>query len=247
MSSKLEICCYSAESAILSEKAGADRIELCDNFSEGGTTPSYATVKYTVANVNLPIYVIIRPRGGDFLYTDVEFEIMKAEVSEMKALGVQGIVFGILKSSGEIDVERTKEIIELTAPMDATFHRAFDMSKDHLKSLETLKELGISRVLTSGGKKTAFEGMELLTKLVEAAEDQIIVMPGSGINEKNIGEIIHRTGAKEFHASAKTFVKSGMDYVDPTIKMGKSDSMDEYKKISVNSEQIKMMNKILKK
>ena len=126
MKRKLEICCFSAESAILAEKAGADRIELCDNFTEGGTTPSNGTVKYCVQNLKIPVNVIIRPRGGDFLYSDVEFEIMKHEILEMKKLGVNGIVFGILKSKGEIDIERTKEIVDLIHPLENTFHRAFD-------------------------------------------------------------------------------------------------------------------------
>ena len=182
MKRKLEICCYSTESAFLAEKAGADRIELCDNFTEGGTTPSYATIKYAVANLKIPVNVIIRPRGGDFLYSDMEFEIMKQEVLEMKKLGVNGIVFGILKSNGEIDIARTKEIQKLAHPLELTFHRAFDMCKNHLHSLEILKKLGINRILTSGGKNKAYDGIELLSKLVEGAGNEIIIMPGGGIN-----------------------------------------------------------------
>lgn len=245
MKRKLEICCYSAESAFLAEKAGAHRIELCDNFTEGGTTPSYATIKYAIENLKIPINVIIRPRGGDFLYSDMEFKIMKQEVLEMKKLGVNGIVFGILKSNGEIDIERTKEILELAHPLEHTFHRAFDMCQDHLKSLEQLKKLGVTRVLTSGGKNNAYDGIELLSKLVEAAENEIIIMPGSGINENTIGEILRQTGALEFHSSAKTFISSAMNYFNPDIKMGKATNIDEYKKLSVNTEQIKKMIKIL--
>ena len=246
MTKKLEICCYTAESAILSEKAGADRIELCDNFSEGGTTPSYGTIKYLTKKLSIPLHVIIRPRGGDFLYDNAAFEIMRQEVIDMKKLGVHGIVFGVLTATGEIDVERSQEILELAAPMDQTFHRAFDMTKNQLASLEKLKLLGVNRVLTAGGKNNANEGIGLLSKLVEAAENQLIVMPGGGINEKTIGEIIQRTGASGFHASAKTFVKSKMNFHNPAIKMGKSDHIDEYKKISVNAQQIYTMNKILK-
>ena len=247
MRRKLEICCYSAESAFLAEKAGADRIELCDNFSEGGTTPSYATIKYATKNLKIPINVIIRPRGGDFLYSDMEFEIMKQEVLEMKKLGVNGIVYGILKSNGEIDIERTKEILDLAHPLEHTFHRAFDMCKNHIHSLEILKKLGINRVLTSGGKNNAYDGIELLSKLVEAAENEIIIMPGSGINENTIGEILQRTGASEFHSSAKTFISSAMNYFNPDIKMGKTHNIDEYKEVSVNTEQIEKMIRILLK
>ena len=245
MKKKLEICCYSTESAFLAEKAGADCIELCDNFSEGGTTPSYATIKYAVENLKIPINVIIRPRGGDFLYSDIEFEIMKMEVSEMKKIGVNGIVFGILKSNGKIDVERTKEILELAHPLECTFHRAFDMCRDHLKSLEKLKKLGVKRILTSGGENTAFQGIELLSKLVKASEGEIIIMPGSGINEDTIGEIMRQTGAKEFHLSAKQFVPSNMNYFNPKVKMGKNHTIDEYKMISVDTHQIKKILKTL--
>lgn len=247
MKRKLEICCYSAESALLAEKAGADRIELCDNFTEGGTTPSYATVKYVVENLKIPVNVIIRPRGGDFLYSDIEFEIMKQDVIEMKKLGVNGIVFGILKLNGEIDIERIEEIMELACPLEYTFHRAFDMCKNHLQSLEVLKKLGINRVLTSGGKNNAYDGIELLSKLVEAAGNDIIIMPGSGINENTISEIMQRTGASEFHSSAKTFISSDMNYFNQDIKMGKDHNIDEYKRVSVNTEQIQRMINILHK
>jgi len=247
MKRKLEICCYSAESAILAEKAGADRIELCDNFSEGGTTPSYATVKYTVQNLNIPVNVIIRPRGGDFLYSDMEFEIMKQDVLQMKKLGVNGIVFGILKPNGEIDIERTKEVLDLIHPLESTFHRAFDMCKNHLHSLEILKELGVNRVLTSGGKNNAFEGIKLISKLVKTAKDKIIIMPGSGVNDNTIGKILQQTRALEFHSSAKIFINSDMYSFNPDIKLGKTQNIDEYKKISVNIEQIKKMKRVLLK
>ena len=247
MKRKLEICCYSVESAFLAENAGADRIELCDNFTEGGTTPSYATIKYAIDNLKIPINVIIRPRGGDFLYSDMEFEIMKQEVLEMIKLGVNGIVFGILKSNGKIDTERTKDIIEISQALEHTFHRAFDMCDDHIQSLEILKKIGIDRVLTSGGKNNAYDGIELLSKLVEAAENDIIIMPGSGINENTIDEILQQTRASEFHSSAKTFINSSMNYFNPDIKMGKTNNIDEYKKVSVNTEQIKKMINILNK
>ncbi len=247
MKRKLEICCYSAESALIAEQAGADRIELCDNFTEGGTTPSYATIKYAIDNLRIPVNVIIRPRGGDFLYSDIEFEIMKQEVLEMKRLGVNGIVFGILKANGEIDIERTKEIKELAYPMELTFHRAFDMCKNQLKALEQLIELRINRILTSGAENTAYKGTKLLAELVKAAENKIIIMPGSGINENTIEEILNKTEALEFHSSAKIFVNSDMEYFNPNIKMGKNQNIDEYTKISIDTNQIKKMLKILRK
>jgi len=243
----LEICCYTAESAIKAADAGANRIELCDNFTEGGTTPSYATIKHVIYNLKIPVNVILRPRGGDFLYSDVEFEIMKQDVIKMKGLGINGIVFGILKTNGSIDFHRTKEIIDLVHPLESTFHRAFDMCRDYYLCLEQLKKLGVTRVLTSGGKNTAYEGVHLLSKLVKAAENQIIIMPGSGINELNIGDILVQTGAKEFHSAAKYFVNSEMQYFNPEIVMGKDANIDEYQKVSVNTNQIKNMLKVLNK
>ncbi len=247
MKRKLEICCFSAESALLAEKAGADRIELCDNYSEGGTTPSCATIKYAVENLSIPVNVIVRPRGGDFLYSETEYEIMKQDILEMKRLGVSGIVFGILTSNGEIDIKRTEEMLELIHPLDNTFHRAFDMCNDHMQALEILKKIGVSRVLTSGGKNIAFDGIELITKLVKSAGNDIIVMPGSGVNEKTIGEIVQRTGALEYHSSAKIFISSNMDYTNPEIQSGITQNNDEYIKVSVDSGQIRKMKEILLK
>lgn len=241
----LEVCCYSAKSAILAEQANAQRIELCDNFTEGGTTPSYATIKHCLENLKIPINVIVRPRGGDFLYSDDEFEIIKEDVCVIKELGANGIVIGFLKANGEIDLKKTIEVVELVHPLEVTFHRAFDMCNDHFKALEELKNIGIKRILTSGGMNTAYEGVDLLTQLVKQAKDEIIIMPGSGINEKNLLEVMQKTGATEFHASAKMFVKSQMEYFNPHIFMGGDQSIDEYKKISVNSDQIKAMIKIL--
>ncbi len=245
MGKKLEICCYSAESAIKAEQAGAHRIELCDNFTEGGTTPSYATIKYCVEKLNIPVNVIVRPRGGDFLYSEAEFEIIKEDVLKIKELGANGVVIGFLTPKGKIDLKKTKEIIDLAAPLEITFHRAFDMCRNHLQALEELKSIGIKRILTSGSKNNAFEGSDLIKKLVEQAKGKIIIMPGSGINQHNLPEIIQKTGAKEFHTSAKTFVNSKMEYFNPAINMGRNQSVDEYKRISVNSEQIKMMARIL--
>ena len=245
MNKILEVCCYSAESAIKAEQAGADRIELCDNYNEGGTTPSYATIKYVVDYLNIPVNVILRPRGGDFLYSDIEFEITKQDALAVKELGANGIVFGFLKANGDIDVDRTREIIDLVYPLECTFHRAFDMSKDYFKSLEQLHQSGIKRILTSGGENTAYCGVEILAKLVKAAGDGITIMPGSGINEETLEAIMTKTRATEFHASAKTFVGSQMNYYNPTIKMGKNNEIDEYKSISVRTDSIKNMLKIL--
>ena len=246
MKKTLEICCYSAESAIKAALAGADRIELCDNFSEGGTTPSYATVQYTRKHISIPLNIIIRPRGGDFLYSESEFEIMKQDALHLKKLGINGIVFGILTTEGKIDIKRTTEIVQLVSPLECTFHRAFDMCENQYLALEQLKNIGINRVLTSGGQNTAFQGIETLARLVEIAKNDISVMPGSGINENNIQEILDRTNASDYHTSAKEFLTSCMNYSNPNISMGKTKIIDEYKTISVNSRQIINMKRIIK-
>jgi len=246
MKKKIEICCYSVESAIIAEENGADRIELCDNYSEGGTTPSFASVDYCIKNLKIPINIIVRPRGGDFLYTQLEYELIKKDVSKIKELNANGIVIGFLTKDGEIDLEKTKEIVALANPMEVTFHRAFDMCKNPLKALEELKDLNITRILTSGAKNTAMEGIDLLTSLVKKAGTKISILPGSGVNQNNLKELIIKTGAKEFHSSAKTFENSKMNYFNTNIAMGGDSKIDEFKKVSTNPDQIKKMAEIIK-
>ncbi|MBI9073515.1 MAG: copper homeostasis protein CutC [Melioribacteraceae bacterium] len=245
MTKKLEICCYTVESAIEAEKAGADRIELCDNYSEGGTTPSYGAIKYCTEKLSIPVNVIVRPRGGDFLYSHEEFKIIKHDVELIKELGANGVVIGFLQSDGEIDLDSTREIVELAYPVEVTFHRAFDMCKDPLAALEQLKDLGIKRILTSGAKNRALDGADLLSKLVRKAEDKIIIMPGSGVNENNLSGLIEKTGAKEFHSSAKTFKSSQMEYFNNDIYMGGNSDIDEFKTIFADAGKIKKMAAIL--
>lgn len=244
MNKKLEICCYSVESAIIAEQSGADRIELCDNYTEGGTTPSYAAIKSTLEKLNIPVNVIIRPRGGDFSYSNIEYEIIKEDVKTAKALGINGIVVGFLNLDGSIDAVRTKEIIEIAKPMEITFHRAFDRCNNPFIALEQLIKLGVHRVLTSGQKQTAIEGIEVVSKLVKQAQNKIIVMPGGGVNEKNILELISKTKATEYHSSAKTFTPSQMQFTDKLVQMGNK-NYDENRIISVNSETIEhMLNRL---
>jgi len=246
MKRELEISCYTVESALIAEKCGADRIELCDNYSEGGTTPSYAAVRQAVNNLQIPVCVIIRPRGGDFLYSAMEYEIIREDVSVMKELNVNGIVFGFLKSNGSIDIDRTIEIAELARPMEVTFHRAFDMSNDLLNGLEQLKETGVIRILTSGARNTALKGISLLAELVERADDKISIMPGSGVNEHNLQELISKTGAWEFHSSAKIFKPSLMKYFNKNISMGGKTSVDEFKTITVDGTRVREMAGIIR-
>ena len=235
---EIEICCYSVESALIAEKAGAHRVELCDNFLEGGTTPSYATIKHAVQLLDIPINVIIRPRGGDFLYSDIEYEIIKNDVIVTKELNVNGIVVGFLNKDGSINEQKTREIVELAKPMEVTFHRAFDMCKDPIVALKQLIKAGVKRILTSGQKNKAIDGIELLAKLVTYAGDDIIIMPGSGVNETNIGELMEKTGAIEYHSSAKSFDISNMKYFHPNVNMGDSINLDEYRKINVDASKV---------
>lgn len=243
---ELEICCYSAESALIAQQFGADRIELCDNYSEGGTTPSYGSVQLALEQLNIPLNVMVRPRGGDFLYSGVEYEIMKRDVRTFRELNANGVVIGFLTPDGKIDLDKTREIVELAHPMEVTFHRAFDMCRDPLSALEQLKDIGVTRILTSGAKRTVMEGIELLTELVRQAGDEISVMPGDGVNEATLEELMKRTGAKEYHSAAQTFESSGMTYFNKDVSMGGVESVDEYKKVSVDGSKIRAMAQTLK-
>ena len=242
----LEICCYSLESAIIAEKQGANRIELCAGIHEGGTTPSYSTIKLAVKKLKIPVHVIIRPRGGDFLYSNQEFELIKEDIEICKSLGVKGIVCGILNSNGTIDIKRNKEIINLTKPMSFTFHRAIDMVQDFEKSIEDLIQLGANRVLTSGGMKNVEAGINNLCKWNKKYGKEIIIMPGCGINEHNLKKLHTQIQAKEYHGSFKTTLQSPMNYINKNISMsGTNDS--EYVKYITDGNALKKALNSLKK
>ena len=217
----IEICLESSESVIAAEKGGADRVELCSDLFEGGCTPSFGVFKAARNNAkSIKINVMIRPRGGDFCYSDIEFEAMMEDVRLFKEHGADGIVFGILTPDGQIDVERSKRIIELAKPLPVTFHRAFDMTRDAFLSLETLIELGVDRVLTSGQEATVPEGADLLKELVDRAGDRIIVMPGCGITERNFEKMKRIIGAKEYHVHLPEEYPSKMEFHPGHIYMG---------------------------
>ena len=181
----IEVCANSYEYAIKAEKAGADRIELCKDLHLDGLTPAYETAKKTINELNIPVFILIRPREGDFNYSNEEFELMKADIMKFKEMGCKGIVSGVLNEDKTVDLERTKELVELTRPLEFTFHRAFDVVSDPFKEIENLIELGIDRVLTSGQEETANEGIELLETLHKIAGNRIKIMPGSGITIDN--------------------------------------------------------------
>jgi len=223
----LEVCANSYTSALAAQNGGAKRVEFCDNLAEGGTTPSYAQILLAKKNLSIEVWPIIRPRGGDFLYSEMEFELMKEDIKICKLLNCEGIVIGILKADGTVDKERCAELIELAKPMHVAFHRAFDMSNDMDQALEDLIALNIKRVLTSGGASSAILGAQKLAQLVKKANGRITIMPGAGINEGNIKKLINQTGATQFHASAKEFVSSKMEFRNTETKMGSIE--DEYR------------------
>ena len=216
----IEICLESVESVIAAEKGGADRVELCSDLFEGGLTPTIGTVKTALKKSNIKINAMIRPRGGDFCYSDEEFEVMKEDIKAFKETGINGIVFGILTPEGDVDVKRSKEIIELARPLAVTFHRAFDMTRDPYKSLEELIELGVDRVLTSGQEATVPEGADLLEELVQIAGDRIIVMPGCSITERNFPKLRDKIKAKEYHIYLPYETTSKMKFHPGHIYMG---------------------------
>ncbi len=235
----IEVCANSVESCIAAQKGGAYRVELCDNLYEGGTTPSAATVEVARKYINIKLNVIIRPRGGDFCYSDIEFEVMKKDIETVKKLGADGIVTGILKEDGNIDIERTKELIEIAQPMSVTFHRAFDVCQNPIKALDELIEMKVDRLLTSGQRNKATEGAELIAELVKRADGRIKIMPGSGVNAQNIKELKEKTSAKEFHLSGRRNYDSRMKYRKKEISMGGISGIAEYSISLTDAEIIK--------
>jgi copper homeostasis protein len=245
MKFKLEICVDSLESAITAQTAGADRIELCSNLYEGGTTPSHGMILSVRNNLTIEMNVIIRPRGSDFLYSDPEFDIMRRDIDSCSEAGANGVVLGILLADGNIDIERTSKLIEFARPMKVTFHRAFDLCMDPSKGLEDAILTGAERILTSGQKGDALSGSELIGNLTKQAGDRIIIMPGGGINDSNISAIAMKTGAKEFHLTARKIINSDMIYRKPGISMSGIPEFEEYSRKTADHEKISNIINIL--
>lgn len=210
----LEISVESVEAALAAERGGADRIELCIELGVGGLTPGAGLMQAAREKVRLPIFAMIRPRTGDFVYSNEEFAAMKTSIQSARQHQMDGVVLGILTAESRVDVARTRELVKLAGSAPVTFHRAFDECADLKRSLEEVIKTGASRLLTSGGKRTAPEALETLGELVQIAGDQIIVMPGSGLYEGNIGEAVRKTGAREYHAGLSSVV------ADPAANLG---------------------------
>lgn len=237
----LEVVVYNIESALRAQEGGADRIELCDNPGEGGTTPSYAVIEAVRQNVNMDVYVMIRPRGGDFLYSNYEFHAMKRDIHQCQKISVDGVVFGILTAEGRIDVKRCKELIERARPLKVTCHRAFDMTRDPFQALEDCIEAGFDRILTAGQQAQAAKGKELIGQLIQKANGRIAIMPGSGVNENTVEEIVRASNATEIHFSATAFRDSGMHYRNQQIAGMGSEEDSEFKLRTVDPARVKKM------
>ncbi|XP_006925951.1 LOW QUALITY PROTEIN: copper homeostasis protein cutC homolog [Pteropus alecto] len=243
----MEVCVDSVESAINAERGGADRIELCSSLLEGGTTPSMGVLQVVKQCVQIPVFVMIRPRGGDFLYSDREVEVMKADIHLAKLYGADGLVFGALTEDGHIDKELCMSLVALCRPLPVTFHRAFDMVHDPMAALETLLTLGFERVLTSGWEVTsALEGLPLIKRLIDQAKGRIVVMPGGGITDRNLQRILEGSGAAEFHCSARSARDSGMKFRNSSVVMGASLSSSEYSIKVTDVTQVRTLTAIAK-
>jgi copper homeostasis protein len=214
----LEIIAFCIEACHIAAASGADRIELCDNPGAGGTTPSAGMIRKAVATSPIPVFPIIRPRGGDFLYSDAEFEIMQDDVALCRDIGCQGVVLGLLHADGGVDVDRTARLVERASPMAVTFHRAFDRVADPFASLEDVIRSGCRRILTSGCRPTAEEGLRDIHELLVRAKGRIIIMPGSGIRPTNIAAIVEKTGVSEVHSSASSLSASRMTYLNAAMR-----------------------------
>ena len=217
---RFEICANSVASCIAAQEGGADRVELCAGIPEGGTTPSFGMIKNAREKISIDLNVIIRPRGGDFLYTESEIAEMLSDIAIAKDLGADGLVFGCLNQDGSVDKKNMALLMEAAGETPVTFHRAFDHSSDPYQALEDIISLRCARILSSGCQPTALEGASLLHELVVKAKDRIIIMPGCGVRENNIAEIARLSGAREFHFSARESAGSNMIFRNPEVTMG---------------------------
>lgn len=212
-----EVVVYNIESALNAQQGGANRVELCDNPGGGGTTPSSGIIEVLREALDIDLFVMIRPREGDFCYSELEFKAMKRDIRRSKELGADGVVFGILSPDGSIDTERCSVLVELARPLQVTCHRAFDMTRDPLEALDDCIEAGFDRILTSGQQAQARDGISLIANLVDRSNGRISIMAGCGVNEETVGQIIQQAGVNEIHLSAETTRPSLMDYKNGQI------------------------------
>jgi copper homeostasis protein len=240
----IEIVVYNLESAMNAQRGGANRIELCDNPGEGGTTPSLGMIETVRQKTNLDLFVMIRPRGGDFHYSNEEFEVMKKDIMAAKRAGADGVVFGMLNPDGTMDTQRCKELVQIAKPMGTTCHRAIDMVRDMNAALEDCIGCGFDRILTSGGKPKAIEGVDMIEKLKSQADGRISIMPGSGVNENNVQEIIRKTGVTEIHFSATVNRDSKMIFRNSAIAAMGDDGGNEFLVRTVSVDRVLEMRRL---
>lgn len=234
----LEICAFNLSSALGAERAGADRIEFCTGPEEGGLTPSAGLIRMARERLRIPLYPIIRPREGDFLYSEDEFRVMQRDVGLCRELGCDGVVIGMLLADGSVDQSRCARLVETAYPMGVTFNRAFDRAANPFEALELIIRIGCERILTSGQRPVAMEGAELLFQLVREADERIVIMPGSGVRSGNIAELAAKTGAAEFHTSARVAWPSAMEFVNGA--MGEDASM-----VMASEEEIRKIKEVI--
>jgi copper homeostasis protein len=234
----LEICAFNLPAALAAQRAGADRIELCAGPEEGGVTPSAGLIRMAREKLRIPVYPIIRPREGDFLYSADEFTIMLRDVELCRGLGCDGVVIGMLQADGSVDQSRCARLVEAAYPMGVTFHRAFDRAADPFAALETIIGIGCERILTSGQRPVAMEGAELLHELVREADERIVIMPGSGVRSSNIAELAAKTGAVEFHTTARVRAASTMGFVNVAMQ-------EDLSTVMPSEEEIRRMREII--
>ncbi len=240
----IEICCFSLFSALVAQDGGADRIELCGGFLEGGTTPSLGLIKSVLKSVDIPVRIMIRPRGGDFLYSDQEIEVMLCDIEEIKKLNPDGFVLGCLNTDGTINLNQLQILMNTCNPYPVTFHRAFDASKDPFQSLETCIELGIDTILSSGMENSALNGLDLLIDLQNKSEGKIQVLAGAGVGISN-AQIFADSGIQNIHLTAKKPIQSGMSYYNESLKMGTND-VDELVNYEADIETVKKVVSLFK-
>ena len=242
---KTELCAYSVEACRVAARLGVNRVELCASPAEGGVTPSMATIEQVAAIEGLDLSVMIRPRGGDFLYSDEEFSTMLRDIEHARKAGATGVVFGILTADGKVDVERTRQLVEASKGMETTFHRAVDMTEDYEVAVEAVIEAGCDRILTSGGYDKAIDGIDNVRRAVEIARGRIEIMAGSGVVAAN-AEALKNVGVDALHFSAKKMVVGGMQYRNPRISMGGSAAVDEFSLRVVDVEEVTEILKLIR-
>jgi copper homeostasis protein len=234
----LEICAFNLPAGVAAQRAGADRIELCVGPEEGGVTPSAGLIRMARVALRVPLYPIIRPREGDFLYSEEEFQVMLRDVETCKEIGCDGVVIGMLLADGSVDQSRCARLVEAAYPMGVTFHRAFDRAANPFEALEAIIRIGCERILTSGQRPLAMEGSQLIYELIREADERIVIMPGSGVRASNIGELAAKTGAVEFHTSARVAWPGAMEFVNGAMQ-------EDSSMVMASEEEIRRIKEII--